>query len=33
MGDMTTPSLKPDWNALLGDLEKTTSELNQIFLR
>jgi iron(III) transport system substrate-binding protein len=33
MSDITAPSLKPDWNALLGDLEKTTTELNQIFLR
>jgi iron(III) transport system substrate-binding protein len=33
MGDMTTPTLKLAWNALLGDLEKTTAELNQIFFR
>jgi iron(III) transport system substrate-binding protein len=33
MSDTTAPALKPDWNALLGDLEKTTAELNQLFLR
>jgi iron(III) transport system substrate-binding protein len=29
----TTPTLKPDWNALLHDLEPVTAKLNQIFLR
>jgi ABC-type Fe3+ transport system substrate-binding protein len=27
------PTLKPDWEALLRDLEKTTKQLNEIFLR
>ena len=30
---VATPVLKVDWETLLADLEKTTSELNQIFLR
>jgi len=29
----TMPTLKPDWNALLHDLEPVTAKLNQIFLR
>jgi len=33
MSDTAAPALKPDWDALLGDLEKTTAELNQLFLR
>jgi iron(III) transport system substrate-binding protein len=28
-----TTTLKPDWDALLRDLEKTTKQLNEIFLR
>lgn len=28
-----TPTLKPGWDALLRDLEKTTKQLNEIFLR
>lgn len=28
-----TNTLKPDWDALLRDLEKTTKQLNEIFLR
>jgi len=28
-----TNTLKPDWNALLRDLETTTKQLNEIFLR
>jgi ABC-type Fe3+ transport system substrate-binding protein len=30
---VSTPTLKPDWNSLLLDLEPVTSKLNQIFLR
>jgi iron(III) transport system substrate-binding protein len=30
---VSTPTLKPDWNALLRDLEPVTAKLNQIFLR
>ena len=33
MSDTAVPALKPDWNALLDDLEKTTAELNELFLR
>jgi len=28
-----TPTLKPDWDALLRDLDTTTKQLNEIFLR
>ena len=28
-----TTDVKPDWDALLGDLEVTTKQLNEIFLR
>jgi len=31
--EVSTPTLKVDWNALLRDLEPTTATLNQIFLR
>jgi iron(III) transport system substrate-binding protein len=30
---VSTPTLKPDWNALLRDLDTVTAKLNQIFLR
>jgi len=30
---VSTPTLKPDWNSLLRDLEPVTAKLNQIFLR
>jgi iron(III) transport system substrate-binding protein len=30
---VSTPTLKPDWNSLLGDLDAVTTKLNQIFLR
>jgi len=30
---VSVPTLKPDWNILLADLETTTAKLNQIFLR
>jgi len=30
---VATPTLKPDWNSLLRDLEPVTAKLNQIFLR
>jgi len=33
MTEVTTPTLNPDWPALLRDLETTTSELNKIFLK
>ena len=32
-GEVTTPTLKVNWDALLLDLESTTAELNRIFLR
>ena len=32
-GEVTVPTLKVDWDALLRDLEGTTAELNRIFLR
>lgn len=31
--DVKNPTLKPDWDALLRDLETTTEQLNQIFRR
>jgi len=31
--EVTAPTLNPDWKALLGDLDSTTSKLNKIFLR
>jgi iron(III) transport system substrate-binding protein len=30
---VSTPTLKVNWDALLGNLDGTTAELNQIFLR
>ena len=30
---VSTPTLKPNWDALLRDLEPTTAQLNEIFLR
>jgi ABC-type Fe3+ transport system substrate-binding protein len=30
---VSMPTLKPDWNSLLHDLEPVTAKLNQIFLR
>ena len=32
-GAVSTPTLKVNWDALLGNLDGTTAELNQIFLR
>ena len=32
-GEVTVPTLKVDWDALLRDLEGTTAKLNRIFLR
>jgi hypothetical protein len=31
--EVSAPTLKVDWNALLRDLESTTKKLNEIFLR
>jgi hypothetical protein len=31
--EVSTPTLKVNWDALLRDLEGTTATLNQIFLR
>ncbi len=31
--DVKSPTLKPDWDALLGDLETSTEQLKQIFRR
>ncbi len=31
--EVSTPTLKVNWDALLRDLDSTTAELNQIFLR
>jgi iron(III) transport system substrate-binding protein len=33
VASVSTPTLKPDWNSLLNDLEPVTAKLNQIFLR
>ena len=33
MSDVTTPTLKVNWEALLRDLEPATAKLNEIFLR
>jgi hypothetical protein len=30
---VSTPTLKPNWDALLRDLQATTAKLNNIFLR
>ena len=31
--EITTPTLKPDWDRMLGDLDAGTAELKEIFLR
>ena len=33
LGEVSTPTLKVNWDALLRDLEATTAKLNEIFLR
>ena len=33
LAEVSTPTLKPDWNRLLNELESTTAKLNEFFLR